>query len=244
VSARFAARLAERRSRAAQAEGDYSVWVRRSGAEDLPGVSVRTRLAAPDAFRLRVDAMLGTAVDARAHRDTLVLDAPALGIAAVTDGGKDHSGRQDIGGWVWRAFSAGWSPPAEAWSRGSATDSAWVVSWEEAGDSLQLAVAANGLPRSARLRFPGGGGAEVRYARWASWNGVMWPARIVAAETEGRLSVTLQASSLILKGAAPSAAAALRVPSGAVRMSRKKLLSWLERMALSAGADTSGVMGQ
>src|SRR5207247_7135287 len=135
IEVRFAARLAGRRAHAAVAEGDYSVWVHRAGAKDPPGVSMRVRLAAPDAFRLRVDAMLGTAVDAAARRDTLVLDAPVLGLAAVTDAGDDRSARQDIGGWVWRSLSAAWTPPAAAWPAAAEQDSAWGVSWTDAGDS-------------------------------------------------------------------------------------------------------------
>lgn len=238
IEARFAARLAERNTRVAVAEGEYSVWARRPGSKDPPGVSVRVRLIAPDAFRVRVDALLGTAIDASARRDTLVLDAPIFGIAAVTDAGEDRSSRQDIGGWAWRALSATWSPPPGAWASGAPEDSTWRVSWVDAGDSLALDVAPSGLPRSAHVALAGGGGIGIRYERWATWDGVLWPARIVAADDAGRLGLTLQPSSLALKARDASARQTLRVPAHATRMSRAKLLGWIERLAIAANVDS------
>jgi len=239
IEARFTQRLADRRTRAAVAEGDYSVWIHRPGAKDPPGVSVRVRLAAPNAFRFRVDAALGTAVDAAARRDTLVVDAPAFGLSAVTDAGADRSARQDIGGWVWRSLSAAWIPPPSAWAAGAAADSGWQLSWDDAGDSLALEVGSSGLPRSVRVRPRRGQPIELRYERWAAWDGVMWPARIVAADAAGRLRVTLQPQSLSLRPHRSTGLPALRRPSGALRLSRARLLAWLERLALESGADST-----
>jgi hypothetical protein len=243
IEARFGARLTERTTRVTVAEGDYSVWAHRPGGQDPPGVSMRVRLVAPDAFRLRVDALLGTAIDAAARRDTLVLNAPVFGLAAVSDAGADRSSRQDIGGWVWRALSAGWSPPADAWAAGTPGDSTWLVSWVDAGDTLALDVAPSGLPRSVHVRGPEGG-VGIRYERWAAWDGVMWPARIAAADDAGRLSVTLQPSSMALKARDPAARTTLRVPPNATRMSRSKLLGWIERVAIAAHADSADVEGR
>ena len=243
VEARFSARLAERATHVAVAEGDYSVWAHRAGGHDPPGVSMRVRLIAPDAFRLRVDALFGTAIDAAARRDTLVLDAPMFGIAAVSDAGEDRSSRQDVGGWVWRALSATWSPPAAAWTRGVAGDSTWLLSWIENGDTLALEVGSSGLPRSARIRAAGGG-ATIQYERWSRWNGILWPSRVVAADAAGRLSVMLQPSALTLKARDDSAHPPLRIPANATRMSREKLLHGIERLALAAGADSSTVEGR
>jgi hypothetical protein len=242
MQARFLARLEERRTRVAVAEGDYSVWARRAGAADAPGVSVRVRLTEPDAFRLRVDALFGTAIAAAAHRDTLVLDAPVVGVAAVSNAGADRSARQDVGAWVLRALAATWAPPAGAWAAGAAADSAWSMGWVESGDSLELAVGTSGLPRAARIRAPGGVGVEIRYERWATWDGVLWPARIVAGDDGGRLSLTLQPSNLSLKPRADGVAT-LRLPRGARHVDRAELLRWLERLAIAAGADSSEAGG-
>jgi hypothetical protein len=226
------------------AEGDYAVWVHRAEGKDPPGVSVRVRLVAPDAFRLRVDALLGTAVDAAARRDTLVLDAPALGLSAITDAGDDRSARQDVGNWVWRTLSASWSPPAAAWSEGAERDTAWNVRWIEAGDTLELEVPSTGLPRAARVRAGGGQPFELEYPRWAAWNDVMWPSRVVVSDGGGRVRVTLQPQSLSLRPRDAAGLRALRRPRGAVRVSRSRLLAWLERLALEAGADTTRMEGE
>jgi hypothetical protein len=235
VEARFTSRLAERRSRVGVAEGEYAVWVQRAGAKKLPGATMRVRLVAPDAFRLRVDAALGVAVDASARRDTLVLDAPALGIAAVTDAGQDRSSRQDIGSWVWRALSASWAPPGSAWAAGAEQDSAWAVRWIEAKDSLELAVAATGLPRSLSIRPPKGEPIGIRYERWSTRDGVMWPDRLVVADGSGRVRVTLQPQSLTLRAHDSQGPPRLKAPSGALRLTREELVEWLEKLVLSGG---------
>ncbi len=239
IEARFEARLAERRAHAGFAEGNYSAWVHRPSGQDPPGLTLRTRLVAPDAFRFRVDALFGNAVDLSGHGDTLVIDAPALNLTAVTDAGGDRSRRQDISGWVCRALAATWSPPASAWAQGEAADSAWRVRWTEAEDSLELVVSMAGLPRTVRVHPAGGSPIALGYERWQSWNGVMWPARLVAKDDEGRLSVTLQPESMRLMAHDATAATALRIPDGALRLSRSRLRAWVSRIAGEATADTS-----
>ena len=239
VAERFMARLAERRTRAVIAEGDYSVWVRSAAAKRPPAFTVRARLVAPTAFRLRVDALFGNAVDIRGHGDTLVIDAPALGITAVTDAAGDRSRRQDVAGWVCRALGATWTPPAAAWGMGAAEDSAWRVRWTDAEDSLQMVVSRTGLPRSVSVHPRGGTPITLTYERWASWNGVMWPARVVGRDADGRLSVTMQSESLLLKSSDALMNSPLRVPQGAVRLSRARLMSWVARMAAMAAPDSA-----
>ena len=240
IAARFEARLAERRARASVAEGNYSAWVHRPSGQDLPGLTVRTRLVAPDAFRLRVDALFGNAIDVSGHGDTLVIDAPALNITAVTDAAGDRSRRQDIAGWVCRALAATWSPPASAWPQGEPADSAWRVRWTEAEDSLELVVSMTGLPRLVRVHPAGGSAITLGYERWQSWNGVMWPARLVGQDEEARMSVTLQPESMLLKAHDASAVTVLRVPAGALRLSRSRLRAWVSRIAGEALPDTAG----
>ena len=238
VAERFMARLAERRTRAVIAEGDYSVWVRGPSAKNPPAFTLRTRLVAPEAFRLRVDALFGNAVDLSGHADTLVIDAPALNIAAVTDAAGDLSARKNVAQWVCRALGATWTPPAAAWATGAAEDSAWRVGWTDAEDSLQMVVSLTGLPRSVSVHPRGGTPITLSYERWASWNGVMWPARVVGTDAEGRLSVTLQSQSLMLKSSDALMNSPLRVPQGAVRLSRARLMSWVARMAAVATPDS------
>src|SRR5262249_21956081 len=178
-----------------------------------------------------------------ARRDTLMLEAPALGLVAVTDGGADRSARQDIGNWVWRALSASWSPPAAAWTAGAERDSAWSVSWVEDGDTLQLAGPSTGRPRTARAHANGGASIDLVAGRGAAWDGIPWPGRVVVSDGSGRFRVTLQPQALHLKPS-QSAERALRRPPGAARLSRSKLMALLERLALEAGADSTDVEGQ
>jgi hypothetical protein len=240
MASRFAVRLAERRERARVVEGDYSAWLHRTGVKDPPGVTVRTRLVAPDAFRLRVDALIGTAVEVRAHRDTLAVDAGSLGLSAVTDAAGDRSPRQDLGRWLWRVLAADWSPPEGVWSRGTQVDSAWVVRWTEEGDSLVLAVRSDGLPQSMTIRPPGNGDAvHVDYARWGSQGGVRWPERVVATDSEGRIRVRLDAQALALRSTDSGVSPAVRIPPGAQRFTRERLLALIAQFAGLAAADSA-----
>jgi len=240
VASRFALRLHERRERAAVVEGDYAAWLRRSGDKGLPGITVRTRLVAPDAFRLRVDALIGSAVLAQAHRDTLAVEAGALGMSAITDAAGDRSPRQNIGRWLWRVLAADWSPPEGAWNRGTQADSSWVVRWYEDGDSLTLAVRPDGLPAAVAIRPPGGGTVRIAYERWAPQGDVRWPDRIVATDGSGRLHVRLQAQALSLRASGAGVSPVVRVPAGAQRFTREELLGLIGRYVLGGAAvDTS-----
>ena len=66
LRARFEQRLAARTARAS-ADADVNAWARGSAMPDLPGVQARLVLAAPDAFRLRVASLFGTALDVSAR---------------------------------------------------------------------------------------------------------------------------------------------------------------------------------
>ena len=119
-------------------------------------------------------------------------------------------------------------------------DSGWQLRWTEAEDSLVMLVSQTGLPRSIHVHPAGGSAISLKYERWSNWNGVMWPSRLVGADADGRMTVTLQPQSMMLKARDPGGLPPLRTPHGAIRLSRARLLAWLSRLAGEAGPDSTG----
>ena len=230
VRARFETQLHMRTERGARGEGELSVWVHRQGADDPPGVSARLWLESPDAFRIRVDGLVGTALEAAGRGDSLVVDAPALKFGAVTHDAADAGGRGDVGGLVWRLLAAGWRPPDAAWDGVTRDDSLFRVAWVEAGDTLSLTLGAAGLPAEARLTRGGDAAIVARYERWQAWDRIPWPTRIVVGDADGRTRATLKVDQLHLRPAGSGALVGLRVPRRALDVPAGRWLELLERL--------------
>ncbi len=223
VEARFRAALERRRTEAAVANGTWSLWAHEAGRNDPPGVTARMLVEPPDAFRLRVDGILGTAVDAAARGDSLVLDAPSLGLAAVDDHViADATGGTPFGSFVCRMLGALWEPPPGAWEAARLRDSLTTLAWQEGPDSVALAIGATGLPREVRLRAGGGPAIRGRYERWDVWDGIAWPQRVVLSDAGNRFRLICQVESVKLRREGAYPAVTLRVPARALPLTGER----------------------
>jgi hypothetical protein len=143
------------------------------------GASARLWLEAPESFRIRAEGLVGTALDAAARGDSLVVQIPALDVRAITHDAAAAGGLGTAGSIVWNVLAAGFEPPDSAWLAATRRDSVAVVAWREGRDSLSLAIGASGLPSEARLRTHSGTEVVTRYERWQAFDRIPWPARLV-----------------------------------------------------------------
>lgn len=173
--ARFLAALDRRESRARAVEGELGLWASARTMGDLPGVSARFVLAGPDAFRVRVGSPFGTALDAFARGDSVLVFSPHDRRALVMPDARDSIGITEIGRLGCRFWSAAWRPPAASWPGNTVEDSLRVLRWREDGDSLRLTVGSSGLPVSVVVQPRDGHPVLVRYEAWTSVEGTWWP---------------------------------------------------------------------
>jgi hypothetical protein len=177
--AAYRAGLAAREQRARMATAEATLWTRGVAPCDtcaparLPAVRADLAVLAPDGLRLRVFSLFGVAVDVALRGDSLTAYAPGAGIAVALDAVRDSLGPAEPGRWAGRLVAAAWRAP-EAASR-SWRDGGLELRWREDADSLAVTLAADGLPREARIWREGPAGARVRYARWEATDGVRWP---------------------------------------------------------------------
>jgi len=240
VRARFASRLRERREQAAHAEGQIDVWIHRDGRRDPPGASARLWLEAPESFRIRAEGLVGTALDAAARGDSLVVQIPALDVRAITHDAAAAGGLGTAGSIVWNVLAAGFEPPDSAWLAATRRDSFAVVAWREGRDSLSLAIGASGLPSEARLRTHSGTEIVTRYERWQAFDRIPWPARLVIEREGDGTRATLQLQAMRLRPASATPLVRLRVPAASIEMSSRDWLKLVGRIvgdALGPGAE-------
>src|SRR5262249_12443893 len=114
LRARFERALAARERHGSAVEADLAGWVR--WKRGLPGGQARLLRAAPDRFRLRVESLLGTALDVAGRGDSLVAWVPAKHAGAALDARRDTLGVAAPGALAFRAWSAAWRPPGRAWA--------------------------------------------------------------------------------------------------------------------------------
>jgi hypothetical protein len=172
---RFAAALESREARGRAAEGEVGLWASARSVGDLPGVNARLLLAGPDAFRLRVSSPFGTALDAFARGDSVLVFSPHDRRALVMPAASESIGIGDIGRLGCRFWSGAWRPPAASWQHATWAESLRVLRWSEADDSLSLTLGSNGLPASVTLKSAEGRAVLVRYEAWMSIEGTWWP---------------------------------------------------------------------
>jgi hypothetical protein len=173
--AAYRAGLARRESLGTAVDAEVTVWLRSSRSGSWPGVTTFLALEAPDAFRLRVESMFGTGLDVGVRGDSAKGWMPARKTGLVIDATHDSLDVRDPGGLGFRAWSAAWRPPEEAWRDAAFVDSMLTVRWTELGDSLVLSVESNGLPATITWSHEGGPPAEVRYRAWMSGEETPWP---------------------------------------------------------------------
>ena len=227
---RYRQSLSTRLERARGVEADASLWIKPTEGEALPGMTARLLLGQPDAFRVRVESLFGTAIDMAVRGDSVDAYVPSqrVGIAIASAG--DSLGLEEPGRLVWRAASAAWDAPRDAWRGGELRDSVRVVRWTDGPDRIELEVGRSGLPVSVRLRR-GGGEVLVRYIRWSRVNGVDWPVRVAVTDGQQRVEVTWALERVRFRDRPGPDQLTVRIPEGAERMTGRDLLRVWEHLS-------------
>jgi len=190
VAERHAAALAARRAVGEALDAEARVWVGGSAFGELPAVSAVLALGGPDACRLRVQSLFGTALDVAARGDSLEAFVPPRRLALRLPAAAARLGVRDPGGLAVRVWSAGWEPPRAAWAAAAWRDSLLEVTWLEDGDTLSVGVGISGLPGTARLARPGGPVVRAAYRRWQPVEGTAWPSRVDFEDEAGTVRIT------------------------------------------------------
>jgi len=227
---RYQAALAGREARATAVDAQVLLWAEVPPGEKLPGVEGRLLLAAPDAFRLRVASLFGTALDLGARGDSLTAYVPSRRRGLSVDAIRDSLGVSRPGSLVCRALAATWRPSGDAWNHAIARGGVLEVVWLEGKDSLSLAVANAGLPAWASFRRAAGGGVRVDYQGWDGESGVSWPARLVLTDLDGGFRIACKVSRVRFAERPDSLRLVVPIPPGAVPLTVAELRKTLERM--------------
>ena len=226
---RYREALDQRRDPEAMVEASLVLWTE-LGERRLPGVEAQLLLAAPDAFRLRVGSVFGTALDLAARGDSLVAYVPPRRTGTRIDAERDSLGLANPGGLGFRALAAAWNPPESAWRAGLAEeDSLWAVTWLEQGDTLRVLVGTAGLPASASFTRAGKPAVRATYKGWNRTHEVAWPDVVEIDEDGGRVQVTWRVSRVRFPDL-DRTRLAVRIPSDAETLTLAELREAIERM--------------
>jgi hypothetical protein len=224
-------RALEARERAAVAvEADVVVWAVLAGDRDLPGAQARLMLASPDAFRLRVQTLFGTALDASGHGDSLTAYVPPRRAGMQLAEAGDSLGLREPARFVVRSLAALWRPPAAAWRASSWRDTLLETRWQEDEDSLVVAVGSSGRPVTTTIAREGRG-VRVRYEGWQGEQGAEWPARLTIDDLDNRGHVTFVLRNLRFAAAPDRARLMVRLPDDAERVTLAELRRAFERLS-------------
>jgi hypothetical protein len=143
---------------------------------------------------------------------------------------RDTLGLTHPGSLGFRAMSATWRPPDDAWSTPIGADTTLVLRWSEYGDTLALGVGADGLPDWATFTRPGAQVVRADYRAWDRSAGVAWPAWIEFTDESGDLRITCKLSRVTF-GTPPSfARLAVPIPADAERLTLPQLRRALQRL--------------
>jgi hypothetical protein len=229
--ARYLTGLIEREQRGVAVEAQVLVWAELGDDRELPGAQARLVLSGPDAFRLRVGSLFGTALDLSGRGDSLTAYVPARRAGMTIDAAGESLGVREPAGLVFRALGATWRPDQEAWRRSAWEDTLLGVRWLEMEDSVSIRVGANGLPQSATLQRPDGRGVTVRYRGWDRSAGVAWPSLIELEDLANTVHVTCKVQSLKFEPAPNRERLTARLPEGATRVTLAEVRRALQRLA-------------
>jgi len=231
-AARFQAALADREKLGRAAVADVTLWLRTAVGGAYPAANGVLALAGPDAARLRVGSAFGTAFDASARGDSLLVVLPARRIGVAADASHDSLGVRGLSALAFHLLAAAWRPPERAWEEAAWSGSLLVLDWEEGGDSLRLAVDGNGLPARVRLRRGDGLEVRARYPRWRAGEGAAWPVEVELEDGEGRIRARCRVERLDFRAQLNPGRMAARAGD------RIRLLDWPSfRQALERGED-------
>jgi len=227
---RYGVALERREARGRAVDAQVLLWAESPVGTRLPGAEGRLLLAAPDAFRLRVASLFGTALDLGARGESLSAYVPSRRRGMVLDAIRDSLGIERPGALAVRALAATWRPPDDAWRSAAWDDSLMRVWWREDGDTLAVAVGSAGLPAWASLARPNGAGIRVEYRAWDLSSGVAWPSRFVIEDRAGAFRLSCKVSRVRFPARADSLRLAVPIPAGVVPMTLAQLRRALERL--------------
>jgi hypothetical protein len=220
---RYAQALDRRTHAGAMIECDATVWTTTGRTGALPGVQALLVLAAPDAFRLRVESLFGVALDLAARGDSITAYVPARRQGTAFDARRDSIGIVAPGSLAYRVWSASWQPPDAAWAAATRRESLLIVRWEEQGDSVTLEIGANGLARRVRAQRANGGEITAEYPAWMMLEGVTWPARVEFRDGAESFEVVCRINRVRFQPAINASRLAVRMPAGIRPMSWPEL---------------------
>jgi len=227
---RYRAALAEREARGVAVDAELLLWAQVREGSRLPGAEGRLLLAGPDAFRLRIGSLFGTALDLGGNGDTLAAYVPPRRKGAVIDARRDSLGILDPGRLAFRAVSATWRPPERAWSSAAWRDTLLAVWWLEDADTLAIGVGSDGLPAWATLSRPGGDAVRVTYRGWDRESGTAWPQWFEFDDRQAGFRLTCKMTRVRFPDRADSLRLVVPIPAGTQRMTLADLRRALERL--------------
>jgi hypothetical protein len=229
VSQRYERALENRVRVAAAVESEMTMWAE-VGERRMPGAEARILLAAPDACRLWVGSLFGTALHLGAAGDSLAAYMPSRRVGLRLDAAREPIGVRHPGGLAVQVLSATWRPPDSAWDRGSWSDSLYEVDWLQGRDTMRLAVGTSGLPKRAAVRRPGRDEIRALYHAWTTVDGVPWPTRIELGDDAGEFRVELKASRTQFSSRVARERFHVRIPPNADTITLGELRALLERL--------------
>jgi hypothetical protein len=222
LEARYARALAARTEVSGGLESDLRLWFSGRRLSGWPAAHGWLVLAHPEALRLRVESLFGTALDLAARGDSVTAWVPPQQFGVALDARADSLALPPPGALGTRVFGALWEPPAEAWLRREARDSTWVLSWIEEGDSVSVSIGASGLPREARVSRDGSA-ITARYRAYAFVSNCAIPSRISVGDDGGEVRVTCSLDLFRLREKGDRSRLAVRFPAGAHVMGWREL---------------------
>jgi hypothetical protein len=230
IQSRCLSAMTQRERRARAASLLAGLWLRTQGDEPLPAVSARVVLRGPDAFRLRIESAIGTALDLSARGDSLAAFLPGGRVGIETPTAGESLGVRDPGWLGARLWSASWRPPAEAWRAMTMDGGDPVVRWREADDSLSMSLDAQGRPTRVTLARRDKAPVRVEYVRWQSWEGTSWPAHFECRDDRGTFHLTCRVENAHFPTGVEPSRVTLTLPDDVERINREQLMSLLERL--------------
>ncbi len=227
--AQFRAALAQREARGQAMNAAVTLWVRAPNSRVWPGVTAALTLRAPDASRLRVASVLGTAFDGAVRGDSVLAVLPTRGLGFAADASRDPLGLKRPGVLGFRMLAAAWRPPDDAWARGRWSADTLALLWMEEGDSLRLAIGPDGLPLAVVLERGDSLRVRVAYRGWKRHARIAWPSWIELELGSGALFARCKIDRLrFVTGAGPSRPM-MRLPAGATTSDWPEFRRALER---------------